>query len=99
MVSGTLLFFWLRSVELAISRVKYRVIEGGHNVPENVVRRRYDRGLINLFNLFFQIIDEWVLINNSGKPYQTIAYGTSGEIKITDLKIWKELHTNYYEKH
>ena len=95
----TLLFFWLRSKELAISRVKNRVIEGGHNVPENVIKRRYDRGLINLFNLFIPIIDEWALINNSGKPYQTIAYGTSGEIKITDIKIWEELQTNYYEKH
>jgi predicted ABC-type ATPase len=40
----TLVFFWLDSVELAIERVKIRVEEGGHNIPVNVIKRRYLAG-------------------------------------------------------
>ncbi|WMJ72217.1 zeta toxin family protein [Cytophagaceae bacterium ABcell3] len=40
----TLLYFWLNSQELAIERVKERVREGGHNIPEQVIRRRYNKG-------------------------------------------------------
>lgn len=48
----TLLFFWLNSPDLAVSRVKIRVKEGGHNIPENIIRRRYESGLINFFKLY-----------------------------------------------
>ncbi|WP_332913099.1 zeta toxin family protein [Algoriphagus boritolerans] len=48
----TCLFFWLNSVELAISRVETRVKEGGHNIPEDVIRRRYKHGLKNFFQSF-----------------------------------------------
>jgi predicted ABC-type ATPase len=48
----TLLFFWLNSPELAVLRVKTRVAEGGHNIPENVIRRRYESGLKNFFSIF-----------------------------------------------
>lgn len=45
-----LLFFWLSSPQLAVLRVKQRVKAGGHNIPEDVIYRRYNRGLGNLFN-------------------------------------------------
>ncbi len=47
-----LLFLWLSSPELAISRVSTRVQQGGHHVPEETVRRRYHRGLQNFFTLY-----------------------------------------------
>ena len=47
----TCLFFWLDSEELAISRVETRVKEGGHHIPEDVIRRRYKSGLKNFFQL------------------------------------------------
>src|SRR6187551_1752960 len=43
-----LLFFWLNDVNLAIERVRTRVIEGGHNIPEEVIIRRYKKGIKNL---------------------------------------------------
>lgn len=52
-----LVFLWLPSPELALARVANRVLEGGHNVAENVVRRRYHRGLVNLFDLYLPIVD------------------------------------------
>lgn len=59
-----LLFFWLDSPELAKMRVATRVAEGGHNIPADVVERRYWRGLNNLFELFIPIVDVWSIYDN-----------------------------------
>lgn len=48
----TLIFFFLNSQELAVKRVEIRVKEGGHHIPEKVIRRRYDNGLKNFFTIF-----------------------------------------------
>jgi predicted ABC-type ATPase len=53
----TLVFFWLNSIDLAIQRVKIRVSEGGHNIPEDIIRRRYKTGIINLVNKYIPICD------------------------------------------
>ena len=50
-----LIFLWLNSVELAVERVRTRVAKGGHNIPEDVIRRRYSKGLWNFINLFMPI--------------------------------------------
>ncbi len=65
----TLLFFWLQSVGLAKERVKNRVYEGGHNIPNDVIERRYWRGIKNLFEIYIPIVDEVMIFDNSfGKP-------------------------------
>ncbi len=61
----SLLYFWLSSPELAIERVAQRVQEGGHNIPEQVIRRRYWLGIKNLFEIFMPIVDSWSLIDNN----------------------------------
>lgn len=91
----TLLFLWLNSPELAVFRIKIRVKEGGHSIPEDVIRRRYKSGLINFFKLFKPIVDNWIFINNSGEPYQIIAEGTTDNIEIADTKLWKPLKMKY----
>jgi len=87
----TCLFFWLNSEELAISRVKTRIEEGGHSSPEDVIRRRYTRGLKNFFNLFLPKFDNWLLVNNSGPNYEIIADGSSTETTIHDPTLWKTI--------
>jgi predicted ABC-type ATPase len=52
----TLLYFWLESIDLAKERVRNRVQEGGHNIPEHVIERRYISGLKNLFNIYLPIL-------------------------------------------
>ena len=69
----TLLFFWLNDVKLAIERVATRVSEGGHNISEDVIIRRYFKGLTNLTNVFIDICDYWIVIDNSTSPYKFIA--------------------------
>ena len=71
----TLLYFWISSPELAVKRVRDRVEAGGHNIPENVIRRRYDMGLKYFFNDYMPVCDRWILINNSQTPFKVIAEG------------------------
>ena len=60
-----LLFFWLNDVELAINRVATRVAEGGHNIPTDVIERRYVNGIKNLFDIYLPIVDEATIVDNS----------------------------------
>lgn len=94
--SITLLFFWLSSEDLAVHRVKTRVQEGGHNILEVVIRRRYINGLKNFFNLYKPIVDDWMLIDNSGEPYQVIAEGSLNNENILNQELWSELKDKYY---
>ncbi|MDH4462121.1 MAG: zeta toxin family protein [Spirosomataceae bacterium] len=63
----TLLFFWLNSIELAKHRVALRVSEGGHSIPTEVIERRYQRGIKNLFELYLPLCDNVMVFDNSDK--------------------------------
>lgn len=90
----TLLFFWLNDVNLAIERVKIRVIEGGHDIPEAVIIRRYYKGIANLIKVFINFCDYWLVIDNSVKPNVEIAEGVkNAEIAIHNDKLWKKIKT------
>lgn len=75
----TLLFFWLKSPEQAIERVAERVSKGGHNIPRDIIIRRYYEGIDNLFHIYMPIVDTWVLVNNSVTPRSIIATGGRGQ--------------------
>ncbi len=88
----TLLFFWLDSVELAKERVLTRVAEGGHNIPEQTIVRRYFSGLKNLFELYIPICDYWMIFNNSNPKIELIADGNFNEnITIENNHIFETL--------
>ncbi len=91
----TLVFFSLDSPELAVDRVRNRVKEGGHNIPEEVIRRRYNTGMANLFNLFIPICDYWMLFNNSNDISQIIAEGSTD----LELKIYNQDTFNKIKKY
>lgn len=87
-------YFALSSSSLAIRRVKHRVALGGHDVPTDVVKRRFGRSLHNFFELYAHVADEWMVFNNSsGLTAQTVAYQTGGQSVIEDRTIWRKLHT------
>lgn len=71
----TLLYFWLKSPQQAIERVAERVAKGGHDIPRDIVIRRYWEGLDNLFQLYMPIVDTWILVNNSETPRSIVASG------------------------
>lgn len=91
-----LLFLALDSHELAIKRVRTRVDEGGHNIPEDIVKRRFDKGLLNLFQLYIRIVDKWILVNNSGENFDFVAQGSYDEIVVQNEELWKTLKDKYY---
>lgn len=94
----TLLFLFLDSIELAIDRVGIRVKEGGHDIPKDVIERRYDRGLNHLFNRYLPIVDKWSIVNNSKKGFKIIAWGAiDGTLFQEDKNVWQQLKTKYHD--
>ncbi|HET7117406.1 MAG TPA: zeta toxin family protein [Hanamia sp.] len=69
----TLLFFWLQSIDLARERVKTRVAEGGHNIESQIIARRYERGIKNLFDIYLPIVDGALIFDNSEGKYELLA--------------------------
>ena len=89
----TLFFFWLNNIELAKERVRIRVIEGGHNIPKDVIERRYLKGIYNLFDIYLPILDGALIFDNSFGKHELIAQKLSEEnltvidkIKFNKLK-------------
>ena len=94
----TLLFFWLQNSDLAKERVKIRVQEGGHNIPKEVIERRYLNGIINLFKIYLPIVDQVLIFDNSEGKHDLIAEkNLNEEINIINQKKYNELK-NYYDK-
>jgi len=87
----TLLFLWLQSANLAKSRVKARVITGGHNVEMEVIERQYITGIQNLFDIYIPICDTVLIIDNSFGKHEIIArkIDHSGIIVINNSKFNK----------
>jgi predicted ABC-type ATPase len=92
-----LLFLWLRSAELAVSRVAERVRLGGHDVPAAVTRRRYRAGLLNLFRLYLPMADSWQLFDNSGRGRPRPVARGEGKTPtiIRQEEIWRALRNAY----
>ena len=76
----TLLYFWLNSPDLAVERVRARVEAGGHNIPEETIRRRYNTGIYYFFKLYAPISERWILADNSQIPFRVIAEGSKDEV-------------------
>lgn len=70
-----LIFFWLESPELAVKRVAERVQKGGHNIPIDIIHRRYIAGIRNLFQIFMNEVDFWMIYDNSGSLRKFVASG------------------------
>ena len=85
------IFLWLPSPEVAITRVRKRVEDGGHSVPEPTIRRRYQRGLENFFQRYRGLADVWRFYDNSRlQGPRLVARGASGvEDEIIDESIWE----------
>ena len=94
------LFLWLENADLAVDRVGARVRLGGHDVPEGTVRRRYKRGLRNLFGLYMPLADSWQVFDNSrvGRP-QLVASGHRGRAEqVASALIWQRITEVYREQ-
>lgn len=79
-----LYFLWFPEVELCVARVAERVRKGGHHVPEGDIRRRFDRGLRNLFEHYRPLLDSWIIYDNSGGEPVRVAYEENADLRIID---------------
>ena len=88
-----LFYFWINSVNLALARIADRVKKGGHDIPKEVVKRRYERSLFNLVNLFIPMSEEWLIFDNSSETMNLVANGNSAKVRsIQNDKIWKQIN-------
>jgi len=86
-------FLWISDVELALERIRLRVRNGGHHIPEDVVRRRFIRSLPNFLRIYKPLANSWVIFDNSGDIPRMIAIEESGKIEILDRDLFNILIT------
>ncbi|WP_436416368.1 zeta toxin family protein [Petrimonas sp.] len=92
-----LVFFWLKNVDLAHERVRKRVLEGGHNVPKDVIDRRYISGIKNLFSIYFELADEVLIFDNSEGKHLSVAAKIGGSVVVYDDIKYEQIKTIYNE--
>lgn len=85
-----IVYLWLNSPETAIDRVHARARQGGHIVPDEVIRRRYDRGLLNFAHSYRDAADRWQLYDNTDpQDRRAVARGSAGLVDVVDDKLWE----------
>src|SRR6267378_5272160 len=90
-----LFFLWLKSVDLALSRVRERVSRGGHDVPEQIIRRRFDRSMRNFLLHYRQLAHVWTLFDNSSETPRVVALGKDEKVRIMSKSIYTTLVKRY----
>jgi predicted ABC-type ATPase len=93
----TMVFVYLESYQIAQERVAYRVSKGGHNIPTDVIKRRYFKGLKN-FTRYASIADDWYLLDNSKPQYNIIAKSISGQKEIINFDVFKMIDNNEFDR-
>jgi predicted ABC-type ATPase len=83
-------YLWLKSPETAIDRVHARARQGGHTVPDEVIRRRYDRGLRNFAHRYRAAADRWHVYENTDPlDRRAVARGSTGVVDVVDDRLWE----------
>lgn len=86
-----LFFLWLPDVRLSIQRIADRVRRGGHHVPPAIVRRRFTRGIANLFHVYRPLCDMWMLFDNSTDSPSIIAYAIEHDLTTIDSALFARI--------
>lgn len=90
-----LFFLWIPDPQLALSRIKTRVAKGGHDVPAEIVRRRFERSLTNFFRHYRRVVNSWTLVDNSTITPTVIASQQNGMLHIIDKDHYHSLLRRY----
>ena len=86
-----LFFLWIPDVKLSLARVANRVKMGGHDIAERVVRRRFHKGIKNFFEHYQQVLDSWMLFDNSGGVPHPVAEEKSEKLRIFDQELYSRI--------
>ena len=86
-----LFFLWIPDVRLSLARVASRVKMGGHDIAENVARRRFHKGIQNFLKHYRTIVDSWMLFDNSGRTPHLIAEEKLGKLAVVDQTLYGDI--------
>lgn len=92
-----LFYLWVPTVQLAVSRVRARVLRGGHDIATEVVRRRFSRSIGNFFTQYQELADSWIFFDNSGATPKIIAAEKDGVLRIIQEELYRDLLSKYGE--
>jgi predicted ABC-type ATPase len=90
-------YLWVSDEELTLARIKERVSLGGHDVPKNVVERRFARSIGNFLGPYRRLADHWILFDNSGAVPREIATSRERKLRVLDERQYNELIASYGE--
>ena len=88
-------FLMVPSADFAAGRVRERVVQGGHDISESNVRRRFDRSIHNFLAYYRQLGDSWMLFDNSGTTPAIVALEQEGKSGIINRQIYAGLIAQY----
>lgn len=88
-----LIYMWLPTADIAVQRVAERVRNGGHDIPEDVIRRRHRKGWINFLRLYRPLVDTWHVFNNEIRGNSAlVAFGKKTETTEVILReVWQQI--------
>jgi len=91
-------FLWVPTVSLALNRVKGRVLEGGHDIPEAIVKRRFDRSVRNFLAEYRGLANSWFLFDNSDATPAVMAFEKEGSLHIMNQDLYERLIAPYQDR-
>jgi predicted ABC-type ATPase len=91
-------FLWVDTLDIAVARVKERVLKGGHDVPQTVMRRRFERSMKNFFGPYRALANSWYLFDNTGTTPELIAIQTRRRLRIMKKDTYRTLTGRYENK-
>jgi predicted ABC-type ATPase len=81
-------FLWVGDPEVVLRRIRQRVVEGGHNIAEQVSRRRFFKTIQNFLKLYRPMIDAWKLYDNDLPAPRLLAVEKLGRLVVRDQRQW-----------
>jgi len=88
----SLFYVWVPSSDVCVERVRRRVEQGGHGIPEETIHRRYKRGFENFFRLFMPLADEWQFVDNSNPEEPRVIAQETDKVTIEhDPILWRAI--------
>lgn len=85
-----MIYIFVDGEDLCVERVRSRVLKGGHDVPEEDIRRRFQRSLNNFWNNFTKISDSWMLLYNGDENYQQVAVGSTNSYSVENEVLFNQ---------
>jgi len=87
----TIFFIYLDSADTCVARVRERVRRGGHDVPEDDIRRRFSRSLLNFWKIYRHMADHWAIVYNVGSTFVDIVFGERDQFTVSDEDLFRRL--------